>query len=222
LAPMDTLLMGVVLGLFAGMIPGAFSTVVVTTALERGLGPGIRVALIPILTELPVMLASVLVLARMPEGALRWVGMVGGTVLLVIAWKVARGANSADMHAAVRRRNMGHYTRVFLFGILSPSPWAFWFLLGGPLFLNRWNVGPIHGIGFLVTFMGCFLGVMILLAWAVATGRRQLNPTWYRRILQGAGAVLVVAGIVLIWQSWAGNFAALVQAPEHLDNHLPR
>ena len=219
---MEALLLGLVVGFIAGIIPGAFSTVVATTALERGLGPGLKVALIPIATELPVMLAAVFVLSRMPEGVLRWVGIVGGSILLLMAWKVARGADSADLSKPSKRRNMGHYARVFLFGILSPSPWAFWFFLGGPLLLSRWNVAPMNGILFLVGFMTCFLAIMLALAWAVATGRRRLNPTWYRRILQGAGALLVVAGIVLIWQSWVGNFSTMVQSPEEVERLLNR
>lgn len=212
--------MGLALGFFAGIIPGAFSTVVATTALERGMGPGLKVALMPLITEIPVMLAAVLILSRLPEGALRWIGMVGGAVLLVIAWKVAKGAGSAELTSSEKRRNMGHYTRVFFFGILSPSPWAFWFFLGGPLLLSRWNVSPWNGVLFMATFMACFIGVMMALAWAVATGRHQLNLTWYRRILQGAGAILVLAGVVLIWQSWVGNFSALVQAPEQFQDQF--
>ncbi len=219
---MEALLLGFVVGLIAGIIPGAFSTVVATTALERGLKPGLRVAMMPIATELPVMLVAAFALSRAPEGILRWVGIVGGAMLLVIAWKVAQGATSADIRRPSRRRNMGHYTRVFLFGILSPSPWAFWFFLGGPLFLSRWNVAPLNGILFLVGFFLTFLAINAVLAWAVATGRRRLNLTWYRRTLQGAGALLVVAGLVLIWQSWVGNFAALVQSPEEVERILNR
>ncbi len=212
--------MGMVLGLFAGLIPGAFSTVVAATALERGLGPGIRVAFIPLLTELPVMVVAVFVLARLPAGILRWVGMVGGAILLYMAWRLIRGVGTIDPEVAQPKSHMGHYLRVGAFGVLSPSPWAFWFLLGGPLFLNRWNLAPSQGLLFLAAFMICFIGTMVVLAWLVSTGRRQLSLTWYRRTLRGAGALLVVAGVVLIWQSWIGNFTELVQSPEDFQDQF--
>jgi len=217
---MESLLLGVGLGLFAGMIPGAFSTIVAATALERGMGPGLRVALVPLGTEMPVMLAAVLVLSRLPEGTLRWIGMVGGGVLLLIAWKVFRDADRSDPLSGSGRPERGHLVRVVLFGLLSPGPWAFWFFLGGPLFLNRWYVGPAAGLIFLASFMVCFIAVMLGLAWMVASGRRHLNLAWYRRILRGAGGLLCVIGAVLIWQSWVGNFSQMVQAPGEIQERV--
>lgn len=217
---MQALLMGAALGLFAGLIPGAFSTVVATTALERGMGPGLKVALMPLATEIPVMLAAVFVLSRLPEGAFRWIGIAGGLLLMGMAWKVLRSARDEDPFSSDDQSHGGHFARVILFGLLSPSPWAFWFFVGAPLLLNRWHVGPTHGLAFLLGFLACFIGVMVTLAWAVATGRQHLNVTWYRRTLTAAGGLLVVAGAVLVWQSWVGNFTELVSAPEGLEGQL--
>jgi len=211
---MESILMGAGLGLVAGLIPGAFSTLVATTALERGLRPGLKVALIPLATEMPVMLAAVFVLTRLPVEAFRWIGMAGGVLLVFMAWKILRDARGADPLSAEAQAHGGHFLRVALFGLMSPGPWAFWFFVGAPLLLGRWRVSPGHGLLFLATFMICFIGAMLLLAWGVASGRRFLNVTWYRRTLRGAGAVLALAGVILVWQSWVGNFTAMVQAPE--------
>jgi threonine/homoserine/homoserine lactone efflux protein len=208
------------LGLFAGLIPGAFSTVVATTALERGMGPGLKVAVIPLATEIPVMLAAVFVLSRLPVGALRWIGIAGGLLLLVMAWKVFRDLGQHDPLTADERGHGGHFLRVALFGLLAPGAWAFWFFVGAPLLLNRWHVGPAHGLIFLAAFMVCFIGAMLALAWATASGRRYLKLDWYRRIMKGAGGLLVVVGIVLIWQSWVGNFTELVVAPGEVDRRI--
>jgi threonine/homoserine/homoserine lactone efflux protein len=217
---LESLALGAALGLVAGLIPGAYSTLVATTALERGMAPGLKVALIPIATEIPVLLAAVFVLTQLPEDAFRWIGVVGGILLIFVAWKVLRDAESGDPVSAAGQRHRGHFLRAALFGLLSPGPWVFWFFLGAPLLLGRWRVGALHGLLFLAAFMICFIGVMLLLAWGVATGRRFLNLTWYRRTLRGAGALLVVAGAVLIWQSWVGNFTAMVQAPDRIEEEL--
>jgi threonine/homoserine/homoserine lactone efflux protein len=217
---MEALFMGAALGLFAGLIPGAFSTVVATTALERGMGPGLKVALMPLGTEIPVMLAAVFVLSRLPEGTFRWIGIAGGALLMGMALKVIRDARDQDPLAAGSQTHGGHFLRVILFGLLSPSPWAFWFFLGAPLLLNRWHVGPAHGLAFLAGFLVCFIGAMVALALGVATGRRYLDRTWYRRILNGAGGLLLLAGAVLMWQSWVGNFTELVSAPEGIEDRL--
>jgi threonine/homoserine/homoserine lactone efflux protein len=217
---MESLLLGMSLGLVAGLIPGAFSTVVATTALERGMGPGLKVAAIPLVTEIPVMLAAVFVLSRLPVGALRWIGIAGGVLLIVMAWKVFRDVRNHDPLTANRRSHGGHFLRVALFGLLAPGAWAFWFFVGAPLLLNRWHVGPAHGLAFLAGFMVCFIGAMLALAWAAASGRRYLSVDWYRRTMKAAGGLLIVVGIVLIWQSWVGNFTEMVVAPGEVERRI--
>jgi threonine/homoserine/homoserine lactone efflux protein len=217
---MESLLLGIVVGFFAGVIPGAFSTVVATTALERGMGPGLKVALIPVATETVVMLFAVFVLTQLPDATLRWIGIVGGGLLLFIAWKMYRDADQRGTLEPTSQGHGGHFMRVALFGVLSPGPWAFWFFVGAPLLISRWHVGPVHGLGFLAAFMVCFIGVMLVLAWGVASGRRHLSFTWYRRALKCAGALLFVVGLLLIWQSWVGNFTEMVRGSEELERHF--
>jgi threonine/homoserine/homoserine lactone efflux protein len=216
----ESLVLGITLGLFAGLIPGAYSTVVATTALERGMKPGLKVALIPLATEIPVMLAAVFVLTRLPEGAFRWIGMGGGALLLFMGWKVFRDAGERQSITDGKQVHGGHFLRVVIFGLVSPGPWAFWFFVGAPLLLSRWRVGAGQGITFLSAFMVTFIGVMLALAWAVASGRHRLSLTWYRRILRGAGGLLVLVGGILIWQSWVGNFTQLVSAPPSIEERI--
>jgi len=207
---MESFLIGCALGLFAGMVPGPFLALVATTALERGLRDGLRTALIPLATEIPVLLASLFVLTRLSRDVLQWIGIAGGVLVLYMAWTVERDARDATPEEGEMKPVRGHLLRVAAFGLLAPAPWIFWFLFAGPLLLNRWHVSPAHGIAFLLAFFGCFVGTMMLIAWAVATGREKLSHTWYRRALRGAGVVLFVVGGVLIWQAWVGNFERMV------------
>lgn len=208
---MHSILIGCALGLFAGIVPGPFLTLVAATALERGLGDGLKVALIPLATETPVLVASVFLLSQLPHEALRWIGMAGGALVLYIAWKVMRDARSAHPERGDVTPFRGHFLRVALVGLLAPAPWIFWFLIAGPLFLNRWNVSPWQGVLFVLAFFCCFVGAMMMVAWGASKGREKLNLDWYRRTLRGAGVILALGGCVLIWQSWEGNFAEMVR-----------
>lgn len=213
---MDSILIGFSLGLFAGIVPGPFLTLVATTALKRGLGDGLKVAMIPLVTELPVLAASVLLLTQLPDSFLRWIGIAGGCLVLYIAWKVERDARSADPADTELPPFRGHFFRVALVGLLAPAPWIFWFLIAGPLFLNRWHVSPWHGVAFVLAFFTCFVGAMMTVAWGAAKSRNRLSLRWYRRALRAAGVVLAIGGSVLIWQSWEGNFAEMVRPQEEL------
>lgn len=217
----QSILMGTGLGLVAGLVPGAFFAIVATTTLERGLKNGIRVAIVPLATELPVLLVAVLFLTQLPGGVLRWVGVAGGLVLVYMGWQVVADAGDADpMGDGDVKPFRGHLVRVVLVGLLSPSPWVFWFFIGGPLTVNRWHVGPGHSIAFVASFMIWFVAAMVLLAWAVSTGREYLNLRWYRKTLRAAGVVLALLGAGLAWQSLEGNFTEWVTAPDAVREEL--
>lgn len=215
---MESILIGVALGLFAGVIPGPFLALVAHTALDRGLRDGLKTALIPLVTEIPVLLLSVFALTRLPRGVLQWIGIGGGVLILYMAWRVEVQARDADPTKTDEDLESlkGHYFRVAAVGLLSPSPWIFWFLIAGPLTLNRWQVSWLHGVSFLLAFFACFVGMMMLVAWGSSVGRERLSNTWYRRALRITGAVLAVAGSVLIWQSIEGNFESMVRPQERI------
>lgn len=215
---MESLLLGCALGLFAGLVPGPFLTLVATTSLQRGLSAGLKVALIPLGTELPILLVSVLILTGLPDSVLRWIGIAGGLLILYMAWRVLQDAQDPALGEGDLDSLKGRYLRVALVGLLAPGPWVFWFLIAGPLFLNRWSVSPWHGIIFVLAFFVCFIGMMMLVAGGVARGRKQLSHKWYRRALQGAGVVLFIVGSVLIWQSWVGNFSELVRPQQQIQD----
>lgn len=212
--------MGTALGLFAGIIPGPFLALVAATALRRGLGDGLKTALVPLVTEIPVLVLSVLVLTQLSPPLLRWIGVAGGVLMLYMAWRVVVEAREADPADTVDESLIGHYFRVAAVGLLSPSPWVFWFIIAGPLFLTRWHVGWIHGIVFLAAFFFFFVGMMMLVAWAASTGRDRLSRLWYRRALRGTAALLAVLGTLLVWQSAEGNFQEWVQPQRTIEHQI--
>jgi threonine/homoserine/homoserine lactone efflux protein len=215
---MESLVLGIVVGIVAGLLPGAHFALVATTALERGLRHGLAVAAIPLGSDTLVLLITVLALASLPEDALRWVGVAGGLLLLYMAWKVLRDVRNADPHEQAEE-SKGHFARVALMGVMSPDPWIFWFIVGGPLFLNRWNVSPVQGVAFAASFILCLVSVRAGVAWAASRGRNVLDRTWYRRVLTIGGALLAVLGLVLVWQSWEGNFQAMI-SPEEIQEEV--
>lgn len=61
------LFMGLVLGLSAGLAPGPLLTLVVSETLRHHVGAGIRVALAPLISDLPIVLVSVGILSTMAD-----------------------------------------------------------------------------------------------------------------------------------------------------------
>lgn len=214
---MTLILIAVALGLVAGLVPGPFSALIASTAIEAGLAAGIEVALIPLATEIPIMLLTALVLHNLPLGFLRWVGVVGGALLLFVAYRIFHKADRLTEVGANARAGKRRLLKPFLVGVLSPNPWLFWLLVGSPLILRAWYVSWPLGMATWAAYFGAFMGTQLFIAWLAGHGHRKMSFGARRRTMHGMGALLAVAGCVLIWQAYVGNFDDIVRPQQTIE-----
>ena len=135
------LLMGVVLGLSAGVAPGPLLTLVVAETLRHGMKAGIRVAMAPVLTDLPIIAVSVLLLARLSSyhAITGLLSLFGALFLFVLgveeikAKKVEKGQIPAESKSLAKG---------VMVNFLSPHPYLFWLTVGGPL-ISRARLSPL-------------------------------------------------------------------------------
>lgn len=201
---MSELLLGISLGFAAGISPGPLGALVVTTALQRGVAAGVRVAIAPLLTDLPVVALSVLAVGAFPTGVLPYLAAAGGVFVIFLGIDTYRKAPRASFEKT--GPDPRDLRRGLVTNILSPHPWIFWLGVGGPLLVSAWHQGVTRAAAFLLGFYGLLVGSKLFLAWGVAHGRGVLTVPWYRRVLAGSGLLLVVLGGILIWQAAAGRF----------------
>ncbi len=194
------LLLGIALGLGAGISPGPLLGLVLTSTLRRGFGAGVRVALVPLPTDAPIVLLSVFVLESLPAMAVRALGVAGGAYVIYLGAGTLRGARTAELSAARNASSRRDILQGALVKALSPHPWLFWISVGGPLLVNAWGDAPVRGVTFLVGFYGLLVGTKVVVARAATTGRQRMSERWYQRALLGAGVLLSVAGALLIWE----------------------
>ena len=193
---MHQLLLGLSLGLGSGLAPGPLLALVIRSSLERGFAAGARVAVSPLLTDVPVIALAVVLAARLPMTVLGALGIGGGAFVLWLGVKTLReqtppaeaAVDAASPHTDVRR---GALTN-----LLSPHPWVFWITVGAPILVGG-------GIGGAALFVGAFylmlIGTKVVLAWIIATGRsRIIKGRGYAAALRVSGLLLAAAGILLI------------------------
>lgn len=200
---MTFLFAGVSLGLAAGVSPGPLMTLVITRTLARGFGAGLRVAIAPLLTDLPIIVISLLFFSILPPLLETILTVTGGCFVLYLAWETLREARHAtliDSHGASPAAASDDIWRGVLVNFLSPHPWLFWMTVAAPILTNAWRTSALAALGFLVGFYGLLVGGKVLLALAVAGGRRFLTDAWYRRLLAASGLLLAIFGLLLLWQ----------------------
>lgn len=200
------LALGFSMGISAGLSPGPLLTLVITASLRSGFGGGLRVALSPFLTDLPIITLSVLLSNSLPVGAFRWVGTVGALVVIWLGVEALRAARHAVLPGAqvARAEPQRELWRGALVNALNPHPYLFWMTVGGPALVGSWRSSPWYTLAFVTTFYGLLIGSKVAVAWLVSRRAGNLSETWYRRVLAGCGLLLFAMAALLLWQMWHG------------------
>ncbi|MCZ2096159.1 MAG: LysE family transporter [Anaerolineae bacterium] len=131
---------GITLGLTAGILPGPLQTFLIQTTLTQGGRRGIVAVFSPLLSDIPIILLTVLVLAQFPPEFIRVVQIAGGLFVLWLAraaWLSFRagvmiGAGGEAQNMSVRDLLL----RGLMINLLSPGPYIFWGTVNGPLLVD--------------------------------------------------------------------------------------
>ena len=191
---LDSLSLGLVLGLSAGLAPGPLLTLVIAETLTNGTAAGVRVALAPLLTDAPLVLFTLFVLARLADyqPVLGVISLVGGVLLLVLGYENLR-VRGLDLKGSDRRPRS--LAKGVLANLLSPYPYLFWFSIGAPATAKALGMSLAAGLGFLAAFYGALVGAKVLLALAVGRSRGFLGGRAYVYANRALG--LVLCGLAL-------------------------
>lgn len=188
---------GMTLGLSAGFSPGPLSTLVITQSLRHGLREGLKVSMAPFITDVPIVLLSLFILAQLrdSQAALGLISMIGAAVLLYLSYESFK-VNELKVEAgATQARSVAKGTLV---NFLSPHPYLFWLTIGGPKVVEAWIQSPLKAAGFLVSFYLCLVGSKMLMAFVAARSRQLLTGKAYRCVMRILGGALLILALVLL------------------------
>lgn len=212
-----TILIAWTLGMFAGLAPGPYTTMVAGTALESGFKPALRLAFVPFVSDVPPLIVTALILETLSGPALTILGVSGSLIILYIGFRFLRqwrrGVLPVDPgHPPVAQS--AKFWHVALGTLVSPVPWIFWLAIGSPLMLRSWARSPTEGLLFIAIEFATNISTATGLAWAASHGRRILAVQWQKRVLGGVGVILVLAGLLLMYQAATGDFERLLERQE--------
>lgn len=188
------LLSGCLLGLSAGLAPGPLLTLVVGESLQHGSRAGVKVALAPLLTDLPVVAITLLAVQQFSRFAplLAAISTLGGLLVLNLGYRTFRTQGVVLPTAApTGDRALAKGVAV---NLCSPHPWLFWISVGGPLLLKARAESLPAAIGFVAGFYLLLVGAKLGLAQLV--GR-------YRGLLRGRGYLLTMRFLGLALMGFA-------------------
>ncbi|WP_061291970.1 LysE family translocator [Herbidospora cretacea] len=200
---MRELLLGIGLGLGAGVAPGALLGLVITASLRGGFPAGLRMACVPLLSDLPVVVLSIVLAGALPSPLLRGLSVAGGLYVVYLGAEAFLAARTATPPTP-GEKVPSQVGRGVLVNLLNPHPWLFWITVGGPLVVAAWESGPGRAAAFMIGFYLLLVGAKVVLAALVSAGRHRLSPRAYRTTLAASGLLLAAAGVWLVVQGVTG------------------
>lgn len=191
------LVIGVSLGLSAGLSPGPLFAMVISQTARYGLREGIKAALSPLFTDLPIVALAIFLLANVSgyRPVLGLVSLAGGLFVAYLAYEniKAKALELGDDQAAANSLVKGAAVNM-----LSPHPYLFWLAVGGPLMLTAYGQGAAAAAVFVAAFYISLVGSKIALAVVVSRSRRLVTGRAYVWLMRLLGlALLVFAGLLV-------------------------
>jgi len=148
------------LGFSAAVLPGPFQVYLVSQALRYGWQRASLAALAPLLSDGPIVVVVLLVLARLPGWTLSALQVAGGFFVAYLAWNALRAARRPVSEVSVAPTGgtvtLFHAATV---NLLSPVVYLFWATVNGPLFAQGWQQSPALGLGFVAAFYVTMIAV---------------------------------------------------------------
>jgi threonine/homoserine/homoserine lactone efflux protein len=196
---------GLALGFSASASPGPFQALLLQRAARLGPRRALHLALVPLVSDPPVIVACLFALAGLPAGLLRLLALAGGALLVYLGAAALRDllrerTESGEAVAPpAALAETGGFWRAVLVNLLNPNAWIFWSLVGGPILAGAVRGGAAEPVAFLASF---YLSLTVTNAFTVlvfgAVGR--LGPR-AARLLGGLSAIaFLLLGLAQLWR----------------------
>lgn len=184
---------GLLLGLSAGVAPGPLTALILSETLRHGRAAGLRLALVPLASDLPVILLSVLVLRSLvhAEPVLGAVSIAGG---LFVGWLAFQGWLAGVPEPTAPAGPAASFVRGVLTNLLNPHPYLFWMTVGAPLMQAAGGLG----LTFAVPFYVGLVGAKAVMALGAGQLRGRLAGRGYRLVNRALALALAVLAAILL------------------------
>ncbi len=188
---------GIVFGFVVGISPGPLLTLVVAETLKHNKKEGILVASAPLVTDIPIVLLSILILAKLSDFhcVLGAISLCGALFIGYLAYEsiTVKGIDINMQRIKARSLRKGIITN-----FLSPHPYLFWIAVGAPTVLKGYKINILTSLLFIVGFYLLLVGSKITVALIVDKSKAFLKSKAYLAIIRTLGFILLFFCLIFI------------------------
>ena len=190
------LTVGFILGLSAGFAPGPLLTLVISETLQHNIKAGVKVALAPLITDLPIIILTLFILAKLSSfhNLLGIISCAGGFFVLYLGYQSLRTKGVELNLQRIRPRSLA---KGIIVNALNPHPYLFWLSVGAPTVTKAMKQGILAPLAFMGGFYVMLIGSKIVIAIFVGKSRSFLTGNVNIYTMRFLGLALCVLAILL-------------------------
>lgn len=146
--------------------PGPFQAFLLSQSLSNGWRKTFPLVFAPLISDLPVIILVIIILANVPHFVLPLLQSFGGVFLLYLGYNSYQTWHTSDKNDKNDISGNKNLLKAIMVNLLNPNPYMGWTLVMGPLLIKGWNEKPSNAIVLLTGFyssMIIYSAIMIML-----------------------------------------------------------
>jgi len=185
-------------GLSAGLSPGPLLTLVISETLQHNKTEGTKIAFVPLITDLPVILITFFVFSRFSQFTvvLGLVSFLGG---IYVAWLGYQTLRIKGLAVETQKLKPESFKKGILTNFLNPNPYLFWLTVGIPLAFKAYGISLAAVILFFLSFYTILVGSVIGIAIMVGRSKTFLKNKAYFWIMRILGIALLIFAVFFFY-----------------------
>jgi threonine/homoserine/homoserine lactone efflux protein len=193
----EFLALGSFLGLASGISPGPLLTITISETLQHGKWEGIKVAISPLITDLPIVLSILFILSYLTS----YNFIIGIIVFFGASYLIYSGIESVKIKqksTEFKLNKKAGLKRGIIVNFVNPHPYIFWLSIGGSIFFKSSSIHVWATILFIIGFYSFLVGSKVIVALIVENSKYFINSKYYFLIIRILGIAQIIFGLTFI------------------------
>jgi len=194
---LEFLISGMIFGLAAGTSPGPVLALVFSETVKYGRKEGVKIAISPLITDLPIVLFVLLILSNLMKYSfvIGAISLFGAFYLIYLGFENLRvKIDVFDVEFAKEDA----LKRGVIANFLNPNPYLFWLSIGGPMIFASLDIHISATVLFILGFYSLLIGSNIGIALIVENSKFFIESKYYLYVVRALGIALVLFAVIFV------------------------
>ncbi len=171
-------------------------TLVISETLKNNRKEGMKVAIVPLITDIPIVLITILIISKLSSFNLI-LGSISILGSIFVGYLAYENISLKEIKLKPFEKSTS-FRKGIIVNFLNPNPYIFWFTVGAPLVVKALDVNVYAAASFIAGFYIFLVGSQISVAVIVEKYSHFLKSRLYIYLIRITGAMLLVFAFLFL------------------------